>query len=129
MKATAILFVSILALSGAANSQIPRSARGFEQGVGLRGTIVHAPGTPAGNLMVELYTFGGRFGKTAVDSDGSFSFFSVPPGQYDIRVTDIHGNPVPNKLFQFTTASAMSRSGCPSHKRKGPHQGPFRSRS
>ena len=94
MKATAILFVSILALSGAANSQIPRSSRGFEQGVDLRGTIVHAPGTPAGNLMVELYTFGGRFGKTAVDSDGSFSFFSVPPGQYDIRVTDIHGNPV-----------------------------------
>ena len=94
MKATAILFVSILALSVAANSQIPHSLRGFEQGVELRGTIVHAPGASAENLMVELYTLSSRSGKTAVEPDGSFSFSPVPPGRYYIRVTDIHGNPL-----------------------------------
>ena len=94
MKVAVMLVVSAVVLAGVAFSQVPHSSRGFDEGVELRGSIVHSPGTAVRNLMVELYSFGGRFGKADVDSDGSFHFPLVPPGQYDIRVTNMQGNPV-----------------------------------
>ena len=97
MKATMavriVLVLSTLIFVSGADSQ-PYSPGGFQQGFELHGTIVHRPGTLAGNLMVEVCGLNGRLAKTTVSPDGTFDFSSIPAGQYDVRVLDLAGNVV-----------------------------------
>lgn len=63
-------------------------------GLPLRGEIVDRDGNPAGELIVELHGDGRRLEKVFTLPDGQFEFREVPAGQYELRITNGHGDAI-----------------------------------